>query len=66
VPAAARLFPDEASAEPAAAKPTLESLFGPDVGAKSEETLSAAQVFGDEPAAAPEQGQESSKPEGEE
>jgi N utilization substance protein A len=45
------LFPvvaEETAAEPA--KPTLESLFGPDVEAKpEEESLSAAQVFGETP-----------------
>src|SRR5262245_46148108 len=45
-------------------KPTLESLFGPDVGEKAEQTLTAAQVFGDDlpPATQPPQdGDESSK-----
>jgi N utilization substance protein A len=45
------LFPvvaEEAAPEPA--KPTLESLFGPDVETKpEEESLSAAQVFGEAP-----------------
>ena len=30
-------------------KPTLESLFGPDTGKPEEQTLTAAQVFGDDP-----------------
>jgi N utilization substance protein A len=44
---AAELFPDEESAKPEAAKPTLESLFGPETTSKPEESLSAAQVFGE-------------------
>jgi N utilization substance protein A len=55
-----------AAREPAAsrepAKPTLESLFGPDVTVKPEkETLSAAQVFGDAPAPAP-SGEDAAEP----
>jgi N utilization substance protein A len=52
---AAALFPPDES-EPAAkeAKPTLESLFGPDVDTKTaEESLSAAKVFGESPPDAP-------------
>jgi hypothetical protein len=30
-------------------KPTVESLFGPDIDAKNENTLSAAQVLGENP-----------------
>jgi N utilization substance protein A len=54
---AAELFPpDEATSAGGAAletKPTVESLFGPDVETKREETLSAAQVFGEEAPGAP-------------
>jgi N utilization substance protein A len=50
--------PEETTPEPA--KPTLESLFGPDVATKpEEETLSAAQVFGDRP---PSDGEEKAPP----
>jgi N utilization substance protein A len=45
-PTAAGLFAAEKAAPSAPSKPTLESLFGPDVATKSEETLSAEQVFG--------------------
>jgi N utilization substance protein A len=45
-PTAADLFAAERSAPAAETKPTLESLFGPDVDSKPEETLSAEQVFG--------------------
>ncbi len=49
-PSAADLFPPEPAAEPEPPRPTLETLFGPDTDTKPEkETLSAAQVFGDEP-----------------
>jgi len=44
---AAELFPDQESAKTEAAKPTLESLFGPEPTSKQEESLSAAQVFGE-------------------
>jgi N utilization substance protein A len=44
---AAELFPDEAPTKVQETKPTLESLFGPEAASKQEETLSAAQVFGD-------------------
>src|SRR5207248_1429921 len=48
---AAGLFPpDEATR--VEAKPTVESLFGPDATSKPDESLSAAQVFGDTPPAA--------------
>jgi transcription termination/antitermination protein NusA len=45
-PTAADLFTAEAPVLAAQTKPTLESLFGPDVASKPEETLSAEQVFG--------------------
>jgi N utilization substance protein A len=54
-PRVSDLFPPEegAPAAPEEAKPTLESLFGPDTppATAEEETLSAAQVFGETPAA---------------
>src|SRR5262249_51264435 len=46
-PTAADLFATDRSVPAAETKPTLESLFGPDVDTKPEETLSAEQVFGD-------------------
>jgi N utilization substance protein A len=53
-PTAADLFPEEPGEAPTEAKPTLETLFGPDTDAKPEtETLSAAQVFGENPPAPP-------------
>jgi N utilization substance protein A len=54
--AAAKLFSDELPAPTPEAKPTLESLFGPDEPAKPEEeqSLSAAQVFTETAPAAPE------------
>jgi N utilization substance protein A len=58
VPRAEDLFPAEEEAAPAEpAKPTLESLFGPDVVEEKpdEEKLSAAQVFGETPPAPEEQ-----------
>jgi len=61
---AAELFPGEVMAAPAEAKPTMESLFGPDAVSKEEEHLSAAQVFGESPPPAPET--EPGKPETEE
>src|SRR5207248_11597393 len=47
------LFPPEEAPAAAAppAKPTFESIFGPDTPPAPEETLSAAQVFGDAPPA---------------
>src|SRR5579883_2742508 len=49
-PSAADLFPPEPAAPPEPPRPTLETLFGPDTDVKPEkETLSAAQVFGEEP-----------------
>jgi N utilization substance protein A len=46
---AAELFPPDEQPAVEPPKPTLESLFGPDVNTKAEkEGLSAAQVFGDE------------------
>jgi N utilization substance protein A len=62
---AAELFPEDGAApvrteEP---KPTLESLFGPDEPNKPEETLSAAQVFGENPPPAPVEKTEETKPE---
>jgi N utilization substance protein A len=47
-PTAADLFPGDGAAEPAPAKPTLESLFGPDDSSTKEETLRPEQVFGDD------------------
>jgi N utilization substance protein A len=47
-PSAADLFASEGAAAPAETKPTLESLFGPDVATKPEDALSAEQVFGDD------------------
>jgi hypothetical protein len=47
--AAEQLFGEEKQAAPAAAKPTLETLFGPDKEEPEKETLSAAQVLGDSP-----------------
>jgi transcription termination/antitermination protein NusA len=44
--AAEALFPEGAAQPVPESKPTLESLFGPDVPTKAEETLSAEQVFG--------------------
>jgi N utilization substance protein A len=63
---AAELFPDDGSApKPEEARPTVESLFGPDTGTKpQEESLSAAQVFGENPPAPPvEKQEEEQKPE---
>jgi len=61
---AASLFRDAAGPAPAReVKQTLESLFGPDVPAKPEETLSAAQVFGDIPAPSPVPAETTPKPE---
>ncbi|HMC67020.1 MAG TPA: transcription termination factor NusA [Gemmataceae bacterium] len=55
-PTAADLFAAEGAATPSAGtKPTLESLFGPDVAGKPEETLSAEQVFGTSAGAAEKQ-----------
>jgi N utilization substance protein A len=50
-PRAADILPggDEAP-RPEPARPTFESIFGPEPPAKVEESLSAAQVFGDAPA----------------
>jgi N utilization substance protein A len=45
-PAASDLFPAEAATQPADAKPTLESLFGPDTPPAAEASLSAEQLFG--------------------
>jgi transcription termination/antitermination protein NusA len=45
-PTAADLFASEEPAPATDTKPTLESLFGPDVTDKPDETLSAEQVFG--------------------
>jgi N utilization substance protein A len=44
---AAELFPQDDSPRREESKPTVESLFGPDAEEKSESTLSAAQVFGE-------------------
>jgi N utilization substance protein A len=52
-PSAADLFREEAQVAEEA-KPTLETLFGPDATAKDgKETLSAAEVFGEAPPATP-------------
>src|SRR5438270_615438 len=58
---AADLFPEEDGGGPVKeVKPTVESLFGPDVPSKPEEGLSAAQVFGNSQAPAPTEGGEPS------
>ncbi len=41
------IFPEEPSQEAEEPKPTAESLFGPEATAKPDESLSAAQVFGE-------------------
>ena len=47
-PTAADLFPaEDTESAPQEAKPTLESLFGPDVATKNEEAPNAAEVFGE-------------------
>ena len=46
-PTAANLFPQDTAATHAEAKPTLESLFGPEPASKPDETLNAEQVFRD-------------------
>jgi hypothetical protein len=44
----ATLFPEEGPAEEPEAKPTVETLFGPEDASKADqENLSADQVFGD-------------------
>ncbi len=49
-PRASDLFPEEHAPEGEEAKPTVESLFGPDAMTKPDEaTLSAEQVFGQQP-----------------
>jgi N utilization substance protein A len=60
---AAALFPGEGPTRTEEARPTVESLFGPDPGAPPEEQpLSAAQVFGDQPAApAPQEEQDKAR-----
>ncbi len=51
---AADLFPETDSEEPGDAKPTVETLFGPDDSAPEEtEVRSAAEVLGEAPAAPP-------------
>jgi N utilization substance protein A len=53
-PTAESLFPtDGSAATPTEARPTLESLFGPDTPATPEGNLRADQVFGEEPAPPP-------------
>jgi N utilization substance protein A len=52
--AAAPAASTEEAARPKSTTPTLESLFGPDVPEKEEKPLSAAEVFGETPPAAPE------------
>jgi len=52
-PKVADLFPAGSASPAASARPTLESLFGPDEPAKPEPTISAAQVFGEAAPAAP-------------
>ena len=49
VPRAEDLFPREEAAPAEEARPTVESVFGPDAGAKppEEQPISAAQVFGE-------------------
>jgi transcription termination/antitermination protein NusA len=51
--AAEQLFGEEKETAPAEAKPTLETLFGPDTGPSEKETLSAAQVLGENPTPLP-------------
>jgi N utilization substance protein A len=52
--AAEQLFGEVEGTAPAPAKPTLETLFGPDTDSTSQkETLSAAEVFGEPPTNAP-------------
>ena len=51
--AAQQLFGEEKETAPAEAKPTLETLFGPDTGPSEKETLSAAQVLGENPTPLP-------------
>ena len=48
-PTAANLFPSDGLRAPTESKPTLDSLFGPDVPEKAETPLSAEQVFGEKP-----------------
>src|SRR5207253_2029101 len=53
---AAKLFPDTDESRPEEAKPTVESLFGPDTSENPpEEPVDAAQVLGEEAPAQPEQ-----------
>jgi N utilization substance protein A len=52
-PRASDLFPGEGTINPPPAKPTVESLFGPEATEKYEQPLSVAQVFGDVPPPAP-------------
>jgi transcription termination/antitermination protein NusA len=60
---AAELLPAGEEAQPVAeAKPTMESLFGPEEPAKPEQTLSAAQVFGETAPAQPVQQEEKTAP----
>jgi N utilization substance protein A len=47
-PTAADLFPADTSEAPTDAKPTLESLFGPDLPTSGQSNLSAQQVLGEE------------------
>ena len=51
--AAEQLFGEEKETAPAEAKPTLETLFGPDTGPSEKESLSAAQVLGENPTPLP-------------
>jgi N utilization substance protein A len=61
---AAELLPGEDVPMVVEPKPTIESLFGPDVDAKpEEESLSAAQVFGEAPAEPPAEEPPPEKPE---
>ena len=60
----ARILGEAAAAAPAEAKPTVESVFGPDEPepVSGEAPLTAAQVFGDTPAASSAPAGESDRP----
>jgi N utilization substance protein A len=47
-PSAANLFPEDTTAPAEEARPTVESVFGPDVTVQQEETPSAADIFGEQ------------------
>jgi N utilization substance protein A len=54
-PRATDLFPADETPRAEPARPTFESIFGPEPAAQPEESLSAAQVFGETPPAAEEE-----------